>query len=231
MSADAGPPARPSRTLEEEREHTIQELTRHFSRDHLEVEELERRLDEAIAAPDRGALDALVRDLPALPAESESPAPTAAASSVTSPRVVPGVAPRDHGYVLALLGGSSRNGAWVPPRQIRVLAAMGGVELDFREAHFGAPVTDVELLAVMGGVHIVVPPGVRVEAHGFGIMGGFDHREGEPVTDPGAPLVRIRGLALMGGVHVEERERGESGKDARRRLRKGRRARRRGRDS
>ena len=231
MSPEAGPPARPSRTFEEEREHTIQELTRHFSRDHLEVEELERRLDAAIAAPDRGALDALVRDLPALPAEAEPAAPASSAPSAATPRVEAGVAPRDHGYVLALLGGSSRNGAWVPPREVRVLAAMGGVELDFREARFGAPVTDVELLAVMGGVHIVVPPGVRVEAHGLGIMGGFDHREGERVSDRGAPLVRVRGLALMGGVHIEEREPGESSRDARRRLKGGRRARRRGRDS
>lgn len=226
MSADAGPPTRPARTLEEEREATIQELTRHFSRDHLEVEELERRLDAAIAARDRGALDALVRDLPALPVEAEvRPTPTSPAEDAFG--VEPGVTPRDHGYVLALLGGSSREGAWVPPRQIRVLAAMGGVELDFRQARFGAPVTDVEVLAVMGGVHILVPPGIRVEAHGLGIMGGFDHRQLEPVTDPGAPVLRVRGLALMGGVHVEERRPGESGGDARRRLKRARKGRRR----
>jgi hypothetical protein len=227
MSADAGPPARPARTLEEERERTIQELTRHFSRDHLEVEELERRLDSAIAAPDRGALDALVRDLPALPVEAELRPPEPAATATDAPRLEPGVTPRENGYVLALLGGSRREGTWVPPRELRVLAAMGGVELDFRQARFGAPVTDVEVLAVMGGVHIVVPPGIRVEAHGLGIMGGFDHRQVEPVTDPGAPVLRVRGLAVMGGVHVEEREPGESAGEARRRLGRARRDRRR----
>jgi hypothetical protein len=223
--AEGGPPARPPATLDEERERTIHELTRHFSRDHLEVEELERRLDLAIAAPDRGALDALVRDLPALPVETRPEAPVTSESSPPAPRVAPGVTAKPHGFVIALLGGSTRSGSWVPPRELRVLAAMGGAELDFREARFAAPVTEIEVLAVMGGVHIIVPPGVRVEAHGLGILGGFDDRVGEPAADPAAPVIRIRGLALMGGVHIEERRPGESRGQARRRVRKGRRGR------
>jgi len=221
-----GPPVRGPGTLEEARERTIHDLTRHFSRDHLDVEELERRLDQAIAAPDRGALAALVRDLPALPVEE----PAAAASAVPAPnpgtRVSPGVTPREHGFVLGLLGRSTRKGAWVPPRELRVLAAMGGAELDFRAARFGAPVTEVEVLAVMGGVEILVPPGIHVEAHGLGIMGGFDDLSGGAAADPEAPILRIKGLALMGGVHVEQRLPGESRGDARRRRRRDRRSRR-----
>lgn len=226
MSGTAGPPARPDRTLEEERERTIQELTRHFSRDHLEVEELERRLDSALAASDRAALDRLVRDLPALPPEAEPEASASSTSVPGGPRVEPGVAAREHGWFFALLGGSNRHGAWVPPRQMHVLAAMGGIVLDFRQARFGVPITRIDVLAVMGGVHILVPPGVRVEAHGLGIMGSFEHRQGEPVEDPAAPVIELRGLALMGGVHVEEREVGESAGDARRRHRRARRERR-----
>jgi len=205
------PPAPSGMPLERERERTIRELTRHFSRDHISVEELEQRLDAAIGAADRGALRALVRDLPALPDEE---------AAALGPRVEPGTVADDSGYALAIMGGSGRKGVWVPPRRLHAIAVMGGVELDFREARFGAPVVDIDAFALMGGIHILVPPGVRVEAHGFGIMGGFDDRSSNADVDPGAPLIRIHGFALMGGVGIEVRLPGESERQARRRLRR-----------
>jgi hypothetical protein len=60
------------------------------------------------------------------------------------------------------------------------------------------------VLAIMGGVEVTVPPGVRVESDGFAIMGGFeDQVETAASTDPNAPLVRLTGFALMGGVEVK----------------------------
>ncbi|HKK26876.1 MAG TPA: DUF1707 domain-containing protein [Gemmatimonadota bacterium] len=217
MDESTPPPAR--MPLEHRRERTIRDLTRHFSRDHLSVEELEQRLDAAIAAPDQAALEDLVRDLPALPAEQEPVA--------FGPRVEPGVSAAEHGFVVAILSGSSRKGAWTPPRKLRALAVMGGAEIDFREARFGAAVVEVEAFALMGGVEIIVPPGVRVEAHGLGIMGGFDDGSSNAEIDPAAPLVRVRGLALMGGISVEIRLPGESEREARKRLRRSRREKRR----
>lgn len=207
------PPSPTSRSLDERREDTIQALTRHFSLDHLSVEELEQRIDRALAAPDGVALDALVRDLPALPS----------GASVSVPR--PGAVgpPAERAFVLAILGSASRGGSWVPPRQLRTLAVMGGAELDFRQAVFAAPVVEVEVFALMGGVEVIVPPGVRVEAHGLGIMGGFDDRSPDPASDPASPLVRVKGLALMGGVSVEVRRAGESRREARRSRRRHRR--------
>lgn len=175
------------------------------------MEELEQRLDAAIAAPDEGTLRALVRDLPALPDEETVP---------PGPRVEPDAVAAERGYALAILGGSSRKGVWVPPRRLHAVAVMGGAELDFREARFGAPVVEVDAFALMGGIHVTVPPGVRVEAHGFGIMGGFDDRSSNAKADPAAPLLRIRGFALMGGVHIEVRLPGESEREARRRQRR-----------
>lgn len=197
--------------LERERERTIGELTRHFSRDHLSVEELERRVDAALAAESGAALQTLVRDLPALPGEDAVP---------DGPTVARDVTPADRALVLAILGGSSRRGDWVPPRRLHAVAVMGGAELDFRNARFGSPVVEVHAFALMGGIHVLVPPGVRVEAHGLGIMGGFDDRSSNADASPTAPLLRIRGFALMGGVHVEVRLPGESEREARRRLRR-----------
>ena len=117
------------------------------------------------------------------------------------------------------MGGASRRGAWTPARHNFGLAIMGGTELDFREAILGPGVTEVRVLAVWGGVEIIVPPGMNVETHGIGIMGGFDHFTERATTDPDAPTLRITGFACMGGVEVTQRYPGESSREARRRRR------------
>jgi hypothetical protein len=87
---------------------------------------------------------------------------------------------------------------------MRAIACMGGVVLDLREARLTAPVTDIYVVAVMGGVEITVPPDVRLESDGFAIMGGFEDQLKEPASmDPNAPVVRIHGLAVMGGVEAK----------------------------
>jgi hypothetical protein len=57
----------------------------------------------------------------------------------------------------------------------------------------------------MGGMNIIVPPGVEVVVRGMGIMGGFDHRESGVAGDPGAPRVIVNGFAFWGGVGVERK--------------------------
>lgn len=103
---------------------------------------------------------------------------------------------------MAFLGGSTRKGSWEPPALLRVVAFMGGVELDFREADLLEGETVVEILAFMGGVNIVVPPDVQLQAHGTGLLGGFQSASNH-APDPDAPRLRISGLALMGGVEVK----------------------------
>lgn len=57
----------------------------------------------------------------------------------------------------------------------------------------------------MGGVNVVVPPGIEVVVRGIGIMGGFDHREEGTPAQPGAPRVVVTGFAFWGGVGVERK--------------------------
>jgi hypothetical protein len=57
----------------------------------------------------------------------------------------------------------------------------------------------------MGGMNVIVPPGVEVVVRGIGIMGGFDHREEGRAGDPGAPRVIVTGFAFWGGVGVERK--------------------------
>ena len=100
------------------------------------------------------------------------------------------------------MGGSVRKGPWEPPETLYALSLMGGVELDFRQAAFLEGLTEVAILAVMGGVKIVVPDDVDVEVNGIGIMGSFEHIS-RHLPGEDRPLLRVRGLALMGGVTVK----------------------------
>jgi len=202
-------PPRPPVPLERAREHVIRELCEHYAHDSLDDRQLEERLDRAHSAVSLQELDALVSDLPALRPE-------------TSPAIHPAQAEevRERQTVIAVMGGAMRKGSWVPPKHLHVFAIMGGAELDFREARFGPGIVEVTVFAMMGGVEITVPPGVRVEVEGIAIMGAFDSREeGQPPAGPSVPVIRIGGFALMGGVEIRTRLPGESKRDARRRAR------------
>ena len=104
--------------------------------------------------------------------------------------------------MVAVLGGAGRKGHWEPPALLRVLAVMGGVELDFREADLLEGVTEIEVVAFMGGVTITVPPDVDVQANGVGLLGGFTSVSNQaPEAD--APRIEVRGWAVLGGVDVK----------------------------
>jgi hypothetical protein len=218
--------------LRSQRDRVIARLSDAFADERLEVDELERRLTLAHRARTFAELAPLVADLAPAAAASASARGTASAPGTATALAPAVVAPlsslRAHQTLVAFMGGVSRSGAWISARQLQVVAIMGGVDLDFRDAQLGPGVTEIVVLALMGGVHITVPPGLAVEVEGMGIMGGFDHSVRTPVAiDPERPRLRVRGLALMGGVGFDVRLAGESRSQARRRRRHERRLRRR----
>ncbi len=180
-------------TLEELRKQTLAELESALGTRSMGSEEYRRRAEVARRAMDETELDS-VRPFPA--EQTRLPATERRVSTPPPPRG------DETGFVFACMGGSIRKGPWEPPETLYALSLMGGVELDFREAALLEGTTEVAILAVMGGVKIVVPDDVDVEVNGIGIMGGFEHISHHA---PGGdrPLIRIKGLALMGGVEVK----------------------------
>ena len=84
----------------------------------------------------------------------------------------------------------------------------------------GPGVTELQIFAMWGGVEVIVPPGLNVESHGIGLLGGFEHKaDSYTQPNPAAPTLRVTGVALMGGVDIVVRHPGESARDARRRRR------------
>ncbi|MGH7470574.1 MAG: DUF1707 SHOCT-like domain-containing protein [Longimicrobiales bacterium] len=206
-----------STTPRSRRDEVIHALSTAFAQDDLSVEEFERRVDIAHRVQDVNELNALLADLRVAP----PPVPAGQTASVPAPRPAPlPTEVRERDTMVAIMGGVERAGPWVPARSNQLFALMGGMELDFREARMPAGVTEVSIFCGMGGVEIIVPPGLVVDATGAAIMGGFAHLAPPPPADPHAPVLRVRGLVIMGGVDIQVRQPGETAKDARRRARK-----------
>ena len=203
--------------LRDRREQVIALLSDAFARDLLDVDEFERRLGLAHRAEAVVELDPLVQDLePANKPAAQTQTQALAVRTAASSRV------RDKQLIIAVMGGAVRKGGWTPARKLRVFTIMGGAELDFRDAAFAPGVTEVHVLAFMGGVQVIVPPNLAVEMDGIAIMGGFDQSDRAPAhdLDPDRPLLRVTGFAMMGGVSIETRLPGESQRDAHRRRRR-----------
>ena len=188
------------------REQVVQDLAEHFAQDRLTLPEYERRVELAYRAGSADALRDLLNDLTppapvrfAQPSTMAAPDQTRVAQSATKPK-----------NFLALMSGVVRRGSWTVPARIRAFACMGGIGLDLRDAKLTAPVTDIWVFALMGGVEIIVPPDVRLESDGFAIMGGFEDQLKEAASnDPNAPVIRVHGLAIMGGVEARVASSGE----------------------
>ena len=205
------------------RQEVIDLLCDAYARDEVELDEFERRIEVAHRAETAADLDALLAGISTqaqVPAGRRRPGSPDAAhwgSQVGSPVAAAPV--RERQAVMGVMGGATRRGRWTPARKITAVGIMGGVELDFREAVFPPGVTEVQAFAFWGGIEILAPPHIRVECSGIGIMGGFDHREdASGASNDGSVVLRVTGVAVMGGVDVKVRYPGETGRDARRRL-------------
>jgi hypothetical protein len=187
----------PADSLDAARERAVERLSVHYARDQLTLEELESRLEQAYAARTAEALDSVLVGLPALSVTAAPPPP-----------VPTGKRGRARNFI-AVMSGVVRRGTWVVPKRVHAFAFMGGIELDLRDAVLDPAGTEINVLAVMGGVGVIVAPNVRLETDGAAFMGGFEDQLKLPASgDANAPLVRVTGFAFMGGVEVRVLEPG-----------------------
>jgi len=172
----------------------VEALSEHFARDHLTLDELDTRMARVYSATTPAEVDALLADLPALAVG----APVIVTPDAYAPT------PKLKERLIAIMSGIVRRGLWKIPRRLRVVAIMGGVELDLRQAELPPGVTEINAFVFMGGLSVRVPPGVRLETDGVAIMGGFEDRMHEPsLARADAPVVRVTGIAIMGGVDAQ----------------------------
>ena len=114
-----------------------------------------------------------------------------------------------NGFVV--MGGIKRTSTAQHFRGGEITAIMGGAQLDLRQATIPpGEEASLEILAVMGGCEIIVPPSWTVVTPIVPIMGGIDDKRLAPL--PGgaeiiggkpAPRLVLRGLLLMGGIEIK----------------------------
>ncbi|MFF7972802.1 DUF1707 domain-containing protein [Streptomyces sp. NPDC007905] len=203
MTDDAVPELRAS---DADRERVSELLRDALAEGRLDMEEFEERLEATYKARTYGELTPITRDLPTGGAVTPGPVSFTkepALNGSWAGRTVGGEGSSTGG--VAILSGFERKGRWTMPKRFTCFAFMGGGEIDLREANFADREVEINCVAIMGGVQVVVPPGVEVVVRGIGVMGGFEHPRDDGPPEPGAPRVIISGFAFWGGVGVERK--------------------------
>lgn len=205
MTEDAAVPD--LRASDADRERVAEILRDALAEGRLDMEEFEERLDATYKARTYGELTPITRDLPgrgaAVPAVSLTKRPERGGG--WGDRIVGDDDAGTSSWAVAVMSGFQRKGHWTAPRRFNCFAFWGGGEIDLREAYFADREIVINAVAIMGGVQVIVPPGVEVVVRGIGVMGGFDHREEGAPGDPGAPRVIVTGFAFWGGVGVDRK--------------------------
>jgi Domain of unknown function (DUF1707) len=181
-------PARPSlRASDRERDETVQRLQSAFAEGRLTDLEFDERMRAALAARTHGDLTGLLADLPA------------ATAPVVPRSTGPVTLPKPGRYAVAFKNGIRQAGRWRVPGRFRALVYKGSGVIDLRAAELTEPVTAILAVAYKSTISIIVPPGVRIEAHGFGVTRDEDWAD-DLAAD--APVVRIRAFAYKGKVET-----------------------------
>ncbi|CAL9516403.1 hypothetical protein SUDANB6_03754 [Streptomyces sp. enrichment culture] len=193
------------RASDADRERVAEILRDALAEGRLDMSEFEERLDATYRARTYGELAPITRDLPAgaAPRVPMAKEPAGDAAEGWADRIVGGGG--TSAGAVAVMSGFQRKGRWTVPKRFSCFAFWGGGEIDLREARFADREVEINCIAIMGGVEVIVPPGVEVVVRGIGVMGGFDHDEEGVPGDPGAPRVVLTGFAFWGGVGVERK--------------------------
>ncbi|MFD9329091.1 DUF1707 domain-containing protein [Streptomyces sp. NPDC060065] len=201
------PPGPELRASDADREQVSEVLRDALAEGRLDMEEFEERLEATYKARTYGELAPITRDLPAPgvtpPVVNMVKGPAEGGTGAWADRIVGGEGSSTWG--VAIMAGFQRKGRWTMPKRFNSFSFWGGGEIDLREAYFADREVVVNCVAIMGGMNVVVPPGVEVVVRGIGVMGGFDHREEGVPGEPGAPRVIVTGFAFWGGVGVERK--------------------------
>jgi hypothetical protein len=199
-------PAPPRRTgasrnspTDDERELAAAFLAARFADDMLSLEAFEERVAAVYRVSTMAELNALTDDLaPAPPAASAFPAPRRVATA----DVVP-----EHDRRFAILANLEHHSMAVAPRHLALSAVFGNVEIDLRDARFGAGTTEIHVRAVFGHIAVTLPAGTRVEQQASGILGSIECPPSPwSRARRDAPVVRLTGHALLGAVEIRYAE-------------------------
>jgi len=192
------PAPRDLRASDFDRDRVITLLAEAAADGRLTPQEHTERVERAYQARTLGQLAALTVDLVA---------PDSQPIKLDTRRAVTGIFTRD-----------SREGRWVVPESLPVIAIFGEVELDLREALLQSARIVVYATLIAGSIHLIVPDGVAVETSGTAVLVRTINRTvrlpgprwpvaGQPALVQGQagvaqPVVEVRTVGLGGTIKV-----------------------------
>lgn len=181
------PRARPElRASHADRDRAVEILRIAAGDGRLTPEELDERIETALAARTYRELAELTADLPAAPG---------------APGVAP-AQPKDLVQIECTGANTGRSGAWVVPQKMQVAATGGSVRLDFTEAVISQPTLQISTALHGGNLILVTRPGIEVDAENVSLVGG-NVKIRRPAAGPGQPVVlriEVSGRNIGGSV-------------------------------
>lgn len=101
-------------------------------------------------------------------------------------------------------GGMCHAGKFTVPEEVVFGHVLHGDKIDLSRADFVHPKTTLQGTAILGGLTIIVPRGVRVNVKGLGILGSFSGIKSQTVSaHEQSPLIVVRGVSILGEVCVK----------------------------
>ena len=118
--------------------------------------------------------------------------------------------------IAGIFGHDSRDGRWVVPDSLPVVAVLGEVELDLRQALLQSSRVVIYATIVFGTIHLIVPDGILVETTGTAVLTRRISRTvripGDRSASPGGgrasrqpsdqPVIELRTVGIGGTIKV-----------------------------
>ena len=106
----------------------------------------------------------------------------------------------------AVFGSAVRAGTWTVPEHVEVMATLGEVKLDFRDATFSVDTVVIDVSVTLGSLTLILPPGTQVENECDEFMSSSTHpRRGKKRAPPNGLLVILQGSVRLGEISIKER--------------------------
>jgi len=181
--------------FEEIQNEVEEQLQWAYAHGHLDLSELEYRLEKLQQCKSKDELLQLIEGIPAADEHK---------SDYRDNFRAQGPPPQEKMDLFAFLSSNDRKGSWSVPKRIQCTAILGSITLDLREALMYHREIEIEGFCFMGSIDLRLPENVAVSASGLPILGSINDK-----TKPVHPeyLVKFHGVTLLGSFDARTRNR------------------------
>ena len=185
------------RPIESVREEVIDQLIMNYSHGEISLEAFESRLDQAMNGTDTLTISELTKDLN-LSADTkyQDKKKSALGTHYQQGKT------KELDKLLNVFSSSTRKGQWNVPKKITLINIFGSDELDFTQAKFTHPSTQIEVLCVFGSVDISVPEDVNTHSNVNCILGSIEN-DSTAEFSADAPTISIEGKVIFGSLDIK----------------------------